>query len=441
MNPRPEDQLGLTELIAIGVGGMIGGGIFSVLGIAVGLAGHAAPLSFLLGGTVALAAGYSYVRLALGYRSDGASFTYLERAFPTHPNIAGIAGWVVTVGYIGTLALYAFTFGAYGAHLLGMADVAPARVVLSMGVLVFFMTVNLLGTRVSGRVEDLVVYTKVMLLAIFVAIGLTRVHTDNFLPVLDRAPASVFVAAATIFVAFEGFQLITNAVVETRDPDRNVPRGIYGSILITSMLYITVAFVALGTQTVAQLVDAREYALALAGGPVLGAVGPVLVDFAAILATSSAINATSFGASRMMAEMATERRMPEAFSFRSHANVPWMAVVVLTGAAVVFASLGTLETIAAFSSLTFLLISAGVSVANYRLRDQTRSQRSVVVLGLALMLVTIVLLIDYMWLANRATLFWVLGLLAGIAVTEVLFFERSEWRATSRKPGSGPVSS
>jgi amino acid transporter len=322
-----------------------------------------------------------------------------------------------------------------------MADVAPARVVLSMGVLVFFMTVNLLGTRVSGRVEDLVVYTKVMLLAIFVGIGLTRVHTDNFLPVLDRAPVSVFVAAATIFVAFEGFQLITNAVVETRDPDRNVPRGIYGSILITSMLYITVAFVALGTQTVAQLVDAREYALALAGGPVLGAVGPVLVDFAAILATSSAINATSFGASRMMAEMATERRMPEAFSFRSHANVPWMAVVVLTGAAVVFASLGSLETIAAFSSLTFLLISAGVSVANYRLRDQTRSHRSVVVLGLALMLVTIVLLIDYMWLADRATLFWVLGLLAGIAVTEVLFFERSEWRATSLKPGSGPVSS
>lgn len=111
--------LGLPELIAIGVGGMIGGGIFSVLGITVDIAGHAAPLAFAVGSLVAFAAGYSYVKLALAFRDDGASFTYLEHAFPQHPNVAGIAGWTVIVGYVGTLALYAFTFGAYGAHLLG----------------------------------------------------------------------------------------------------------------------------------------------------------------------------------------------------------------------------------------------------------------------------------------------------------------------------------
>ena len=96
-HPAPA-KLGLTELIAMGVGGMIGGGIFSVLGIAAGISGHATPLAFALGGLIALLAGYSYVKLALAYRDDGASFTYLRHAFPNHPNIAGIEGWTVIVG-------------------------------------------------------------------------------------------------------------------------------------------------------------------------------------------------------------------------------------------------------------------------------------------------------------------------------------------------------
>jgi len=425
MIPQPDVQFGLRELIAIGVGGMIGGGIFSVLGIAVGITGHAAPLAFALGSLVALSAGYSYVRLALGFRSDGASFTYLERAFPAHPSVAGVAGWIVIVGYIGTLALYAFTFGAYGAHLMGSSDSPVTRIVLSIGVLLFFMVVNLLGTRASGRVEDLVVYTKVVLLAIFAGAGLTRLHAGYLTPVFNRGTASVFVAAAMTFVAFEGFQLITNAVVETVDPDVNIPRGIFGSILITSFIYIAVAVVALGNQTVGELVDAKEYALAQAAGPALGAAGFVLVDIAAVLATSSAINATAFGASRMMAEMATQRRMPSAFSFRNRTNVPWLAVVVLTTSALVFTALGSLETIAAFASLTFLLISISVSVANYRLRSETRSRPEIVVLGIVLMLATVVLLLEHLWVGDRPTVVWVLGLFLGIALMEVVFFERS----------------
>jgi amino acid transporter len=130
-----------------------------------------APLAFLVGSLVALAAGYSYSKLALGFHSDGASFTYLERAFPRNPNIAGIAGWTAIIGYVGTLALYAFTFGAYGAHLLGEAGSSAVRMALAGGVLLFFMTVNLLGAQASGKIEDLVVYTKVILLGIFVVAG------------------------------------------------------------------------------------------------------------------------------------------------------------------------------------------------------------------------------------------------------------------------------
>lgn len=161
----PEGELGLPELIAIGVGGMIGGGIFSVLGLAVDISGHAAPLAFLIGSAIAGVAGYSYIRLALTYRSDGASFTYLEKAFPKTQSIAGIAGWTVVLGYIGTLALYAYTFGAYSAHLFGADSSTPARSALSTGSLLVFLVINAAGTSKMGKAEDIAVYTKIALLA------------------------------------------------------------------------------------------------------------------------------------------------------------------------------------------------------------------------------------------------------------------------------------
>ena len=99
---KPNEKLGLKELVAMGVGGMVGGGIFSVLGLSVALAGHAAPIAFALGGIIALLTGFSYTKLGFSYHSDGGSFTYLERAFK-HKNISGIGRWLLLTGYIGTL--------------------------------------------------------------------------------------------------------------------------------------------------------------------------------------------------------------------------------------------------------------------------------------------------------------------------------------------------
>ncbi len=419
-------DLGLPELIAIGVGGMIGGGIFSVLGMAANLAGHAAPLAFVLGGVVAFVAGYSYVKLALGVGGDGASFTYLERAFPSRPNVAGIAGWTVIVGYVGTLALYAFTFGAYAGHLLGEPGLASLRMGLSVGVLLLFMGINLEGVRATGRTEDLVVYTKVILLGLFVAAGMGTVSADRLTPVFEKGVGAPFVAGAMVFVAFEGFQLITNAVSQIRQPGRNIPRGIYGSILITSTIYVGVAIVALGNMDISRLVAAEEYALAVAAGPALGEAGPILVDIAALLATGSAINATILGASRMLGEMATSGRVPAAFAHRSVQSVPWVAVVVITILGAAFTALGTLEIIASFSSLTFLLVSMAVCVANLRLRKQTRSQAWIVVLGLLLMGVTVGLLLHHMWIARPHTLLAVGALFAAIAAGELMFFRHRQ---------------
>ncbi len=433
--PRGPEELGLKELLAIGVGGMIGGGIFSVLGIAVDISGHAAPLAFLVGSVIAMVAGYSYVRLALTYRSDGASFTYLERAFPQTLAVAGIAGWTVVVGYIGTLALYAFTFGAYASHLFGLGDVPLAREALAVGVLAFFLFINMAGAAKMGKAEDVAVYVKIVLLALLAAVGFFTVDARRFQPLLDRGFDAILLGGAVIFVAYEGFQLITNAVCETRDPERNIPRGLYGSIVITSLIYVSIAFVAIGNLDVKTLHQAAEYALAAVARPVVGEWGVVLVDVAAMLATSSAINATLFGASHLTYEMAHDNLAPQAFSFRNRTGVPVSAAVAIAALAALLSVLGGLELIASFSSMTFLLVSIMVCVANLKLRKETHSATLSVMAGIGLMLATVVLLGFYMWQHERAALYFSLGTYATVAVVFLAF--RLYWRQ-ARRSGNSP---
>ena len=415
----PKLELGLKELIAIGVGGMIGGGIFSVMGLAVGITGNATPIAFLLGGVLALIMGYSYVKLAVAYHSDGASFTYLEYAFPKHKVIGAITGWTVILGYIGVMALYAFTFGAYGAELFG-SNSEIVRQMLSAGVILSFMMINLIGTRTLGKSEDLIVYGKIILLGILAFTGMQSVDTQKMTPLFDEGYISVFMAAALIFVAFEGFQLITNGVCETKDPQKNIARGIYGSIAIVTIIYVVLSIVAVGSLSQEELVAAKEYALAVAAEPSMGNAGRVLVSIAALLATASAINATMFGASRMMADMAIEHEMPKAFSFRNIKTVPWIAVVTLGFLTLFFTYFGSLELIASFSSLTFLLVSLAVNIANYKLRNKTKANPYYIVLGMTLLLFTIVTLLFYLVEHSPQELLWICSIYVTIVLLEII---------------------
>lgn len=413
--------LGLYELIAIGVGGMIGGGIFSVLGLAVGISGHAAPIAFSIGSLIALSAGYSYVRLALTFCKDGASFTYLERAFPDKLYIAGISGWVIVIGYVGTLALYAFTFGAYATHLFGLEGSQLMRVIFSISVLAIFMTINILGAKLMGRSEDIIVYLKIILLAILGTVGFFTLKSAHFTPLLNKGLASVFLGGAVIFVAFEGFQLITNAVEETKNPEKNIPRGVFSAIIVTSVIYITITIVAVGNLDAGALMGAKEYALAVVSAPILGKWGVLLVDIAAIFATSSAINGTLFGSSRLASEMATDSLAPRIFSFHRRTDIPIIAIVIITALASLFTLFGKLDVIATFSSVTFLIVSIAVTVANLKLHKKTKSSLFLIILGLSLMGITVVLLFVYVARNIPWTLLFIVIVYAATVTAHLLF--------------------
>ncbi len=420
------EKLGLKELVAMGVGGMVGGGIFSVLGLSVGMAGHAAPLAFAIGGFIALLTGYSYAKLGLAFRSDGGSFTYMEKSVKNQ-NIAAIGGWMLLVGYIGTLALYAYTFGVYGAAMTNLTPVQTDAVhhFLESFILLLFLGINLYGIRAAGETEVLIVITKVIILALFTGIGIFFVKPENMFPLFEKPATSILMGAALIFVAYEGFELIPNAVNEMKNPDRDLPRSLIISIIITLTIYLFVAIVAVGNLTPSEIAKAKEYALAEAARPFLGQAGFTLIGLGALLSTASAINATLFGTARLAMVMAQEKDLPRIFSFRERTkDIPWVSLVVLTLITLIFVNLADLSLISSFASSTFLLVFVFINFSALRLSHQIHSKLIWPLLGLVFSLLSWLTLILYLAQKNLAGLYWIGSFYLAVIIAEIMFSER-----------------
>ncbi len=433
---KPEEKLGLKELVAMGVGGMVGGGIFSVLGLSVGMAGHAAPLAFAIGGFIALLTGYSYAKLGLAFRSDGGSFTYMEKSVK-NPNIAAIGGWTLLVGYIGTMALYAYTFGVYGAAMAGLPEVQSHAMQHFLGsfILLLFLGINLYGIRAAGETEVLIVITKVIILLLFTGIGIFFVKQRNMFPIFDKPIGGVLMGAALIFVAYEGFELIPNTVNEMKNPIRDLPRSLMISIIVTLTIYIMVAIVAIGNLTPHLIAKAKEYALAEAARPFLGQAGFTLIGLGALLSTASAINATLFGTSRLAMVMAQERNLPKIFSFRERTrNIPWASLVILTTITLLFVNLANLTLISSFASSTFLLIFVFINYSALRLNKQIGSKPIWPLLGILFSLASWLTLIIFLAQKNREGLYWIGAFYLAIVVAEFMFSERRSIYIFRKKP-------
>lgn len=409
----------------MGIGGMVGGGIFSVLGLAVSVAGHAAPVAFALGGIVALLTGWSYIRLGMAYHSDGGSFTYLEHAF-SHPNIAGIGGCLLLAGYIGTLALYAYTFGVYGSAFLGSQEInALMPHILASGVLLTFLGINLYGVKASGETEDVLVFVKVLILSLFALVGIFYVQPDHLLPVFNTKGADVLMGAALIFVAYEGFELIPNATNEMKDAQHHLGPAIIISVTVATVLYILVSLVAVGNLLPEEIDRFKEYALAVAAKPFLGRAGFSLIGLGALLSTASAINATLFSTARLGLVMAQEKAIPKLFSHKERTrDIPYISLTAITAIAIVFVNTLDLTVISSFASSTFLLVFASINFAAFRLRHRIKIHPLLPLLALALCFTSLVVLEMYLYKTAPHGLAWIFGAYAAILLAELVFSQR-----------------
>jgi amino acid transporter len=381
----------LAGAVAIGIGGMVGGGIFAVLGVAADQAGGATPVAFLVAGVVAALTGYSYSKMSVAKPDAGGTVAFIDRAFGIN-ELTGTINVVLWAGYIATTALYAAAFGHYAATLLP-GDAESSAVVFKslavVGVLVPWI-INLANAGLVARTEGIVVAIKMAILLVVVAAGVPAADPDRLRPSTWSSPVSIVAAGMLIFVAYEGFELISNASAEVADPSRTLPRAYGLAIGIVVILYVTIAAVVVGSLSPARITESQDFALAEATSESLGQVGFVMVAISAVLATFSAINATLYGAARLSFTLATVGELPDRFH-----QQPWhqpIGLHVTAGLGLAIAIGLPLESIASISSSVFLIVFTVVNVAAFRSGAAARVSRPIAFAGAVACAVSFVIL-------------------------------------------------
>jgi len=412
-NNDRKDNVSLLGAISIGIGGMVGGGIFAVLGLAVELSGGATPVAFLIAGIVALLTSYSYAKLSVAYPSKGGTVIFIDKAFGID-FFTGSANNLLWVGYIVTLALYAVAFGNYAATFLpeAMQGVAIKHVLISGGILLPTL-LNFLSSSLISKTETYVVAIKIAILVLVVMAGFGSIDATRLAPNTWKPIFQVVGGGMIIFVAFEGFELIANTAPNVRNYKVTLPRAYYISVIFVIILYIFVAFVTVGSIAPDQIASAQDFALAQAAKPSLGQFGFTLVAIAAVLATLSAINATLYGAARLSYVIATEGELP-AFLEDKIWNQPLVGLLVTIGFALLLSNLVNLSSISTMGSAGFLVIFAIVNAANFKKAREIKSSKLIAGLGV---LSCVFALGTLVWhtLQTSPSQLWILVVMVGIA--------------------------
>ena len=406
-------KIGYLEATAIGVGGMVGGGIFAVLGIAVKLTRGGAPVAFALAGAVALLTAYSYARLSVTHPSQGGTVAFLDRAFG--PGLlTGSLNILLWISYIVMLSLYAYAFGSYGAELFPGEAQALWKHVLITGSVLGITGLNLLSAKLIGEAEDWIVGIKLAILLVFVGFGVWGIDGARLAPGAWASPLHLATGGMIIFLAYEGFELIANSARDVRDPHKTLPLAFYSAVGFVIVLYVLIAAVAVGNLPVDKIVAAKDYALAAAARPFLGQAGYLLISLAALLSTASAINATVYGSARLSYIIAKDGELPEVLEKKAW-NRPIEGLLITTGATLMIANLVDLSSLSTMGSAGFLLIFAAVNGANAKLADRTGSRRWLSLAGAGLCLAALATLI-WQTAASAPTHLWVLAGMVGLAV-------------------------
>jgi uncharacterized protein len=373
VSSKGESKLGTLSTLSIGIGGMVGGGIFAVTGLTVEVTKGAAPIAFLIAGVVALLTSYSYLKLTLRYPGEGGTVAFLNQAFGGGI-VTGAANILLLLSYVVLVAVYAYAFGSYGASLFPEPERDFWLHVLISAVIVGLVVVGVFGDRLVVRSENLFNVVKMVLLAGFVVAGLltpmewSRLGPENFV-----TPLGLVAGAMLIFLNYEGFELIANASGDVADPKRSLPIAYVGGVLIVIAFYVMIVMVVVGHLSFAEVAKSRDYALSVAAQDFMGRTGFIAIAIAALMATTSAINATFYSTGRLTYIIAKSGELPTELE-RSLRGQHLEGTLMTAALALVIANFVPLEAIATMGSAGFLLLFMAVNIANLRLARDTGSR-------------------------------------------------------------------
>ena len=425
-------SLGFLAAVSIGVGGMVGGGIFAVLGLAVGVGGGGTFIAFLVAGMAALVTTYSYARLSVAIPTSGGTVAFVNEAFG-EGRVAGSLSVLLWLSYVVTVALYAFAFGSYGSTFLPASAQSVGLHLLIIAVVVVMATLNVFSAKLVGATENYIVAAKIAILVAFVAVALFDADFGAIAPSQWPGAGSLIAGGMLIFVAYEGFELIANAAGDAKDPKRTIPRALYTSVIFTIVLYVLVAIVTVGLLPLGRIADAADFALAEAAQVVWGRIGFDAIVVAALLSTASAINATLYGNSRLTLVIALDGEAPAALE-QKIAGKPILGLLVTAGAGLLVASLVPLEAISSLASAGFLIVFAAVNVANVKLARRTHSRRWISVLGAGACVGALLALMGHIATTRPTDLLVLAALLVLTFVGEATYQQRRRMRPLAGDP-------
>jgi len=389
--------VGLLGAISIGIGGMVGGGIFAVLGEAVSLAHGATAVSFFVAGIVALLSAYSYAKLSVVFQSEGGTVTFVDKAFGDNI-LSGSINLMLWLSYLVTISLYATAFASYGGTFFHSMTPLLHHALISVAIIVPAI-INLVSASLVSKSETIIVVIKVTLLIGVIVAGASYVEPQRLSVEHWGSSISIVTAGMIIFVAYEGFELIANAAEDIQNPTKNLPRAFYASVLIVIALYVLISIITVGNVSEDALMKAKDYALAIAAKPSLGETGFIIVASAALLSTFSAINATIYGNARLGYIIAKDGKLPKQLMQEKN-DVPFMGVVYTLGLSLLLANSIDLNEIAIIGSAGFLLIFFIVNLSAYKLRKMIHANAIVLISAIVCSFIALMTLLIHTYSSN-----------------------------------------
>jgi amino acid transporter len=366
----------------LGIGSMVGAGIFALLGEAGAVAGSAVWLSFLIAGVVAGLQGYAVAKLGARYPSSGGIVTFLLQGYG-RGHITAITSWLLYFAALIVTAMVAVSFGSYGSALF-FDDSTVWATILTVAVLVGVAAINIAGAKFIDRVQSLIVLVLLAVFAIFIVVTLAQLNPDLLAPSTYPPTTDIFSSVALTFFAYLGFTVISFTGADLPNPERNLPRAMYLALGVTTALYILISLGVFGTLTVQEVVDNGETALALAAKPALGDAGFAMMALAALLATSSSVNANIYAAAGSTSKLAESGMFPPVFGQRARLVGGTRGLLISVALIVLLAIFVDLTAIASLGSVVALGIFLVTSLAAFRLRAETGSRAWVLVAGITL---------------------------------------------------------
>ncbi|OUS18171.1 amino acid transporter [Gammaproteobacteria bacterium 50_400_T64] len=413
---KSKKPIGFWSAVSMGIGAMVGAGIFALLGEASAISGSAVYISFIIGGIIALFSGYSLGKLGARYPSSGGIIEYLSQSYGVG-FFTGTMGVILYFAAIISLSLIAKAFGNYAVTFLPATENLKIwQILFSSGIIILLVLLNLEGAKDVALLERITVGIKFAILTSLSIAGIIFLNPKLLSPSYYPPGNDIFFSLAITFFAFEGFRVITNTAEDMPNPSETLPKAMMTAIVLVMLLYVAIAFAVFGNLPVEQVIAAKDFALAEAALPIFGQIGFSVVAITALIATASSINANLYAVTNVTYQLAKDGELPSVFGKPiAHSREGLLVSGVLI---IILSLLFDLSEIAAIGSISILFVHTVTHVGHLKIISETGGSRFLVFIAAILSFIAMILAIVYVSMVLNHVVYILAGVVLVALITE-----------------------